>query len=133
MKNLFYFPQGQINKPAKLYKRYTYKQPITIEEANTLSLELNNYTNHDTFRWVFETEIQTGQTSQMSGMIDTVTYVTIKTNTQCYINPGDIVWLICPAFPQGKYFVITGQVKQDYIYTPTMRPSFKHLELRSLM
>lgn len=133
MSNLFYFPQGQMNKPARLYKRYTYTQPVNIDQATTLAMELNNYTIYDSFRWVFETEIQTSQHSPMPGVVDMSTYVTLKTNTLVDVNPGDIVWLVCPAFPRGKYFIVTGQVKQDYVYVPKMRPSLKHLELRSLM
>ena len=130
---------------AKLYRRYTYKTSAhahvledpddltTATEIEKFVVELNNYCSHESFKWVFETELQTNQQEQIPGLINKSVYVTIKTNTLEYINPGDVVWLQCGMWKQGKYFIVTGDVKQDYIYTPKMRQSYKHLELRSLL
>ena len=136
---------------AKLFKRYsdnatlTKANPIvkinpdnpstliTKDEWEQLTIELNNYVNYKSFKWVFASEIQNGQQERMSGLVNNLVYATIKTNTLEFINKGDVIWLQCEMWKQGKYFIVTNDVKQDYIYTPKMRPSYKHIELRSLM
>lgn len=132
---------------AKLYKRFNDK--VELPTANSIvaeiengtvtrvdfdkfEIELNNYYNRDSFSWVFETETQTEQQEQ-HGLINEAVYTTIKTNSLKKVSAGDIVNLKCAAWPKGKYFIVTGHPRQDFIYAPDMRPSFQKIELRSLI
>lgn len=125
---------------AKLYERFSDKCELadpnsltTDADKNKFVVELNNYFNYHSFKWVFDGDIQNDQQEQMPGLVNKSIYVAIRTNTLKFINPGDIVCLKCGMWPQGKYFIVTGQPKQDYIYTPKMRQSYQHIELRSLI
>jgi len=142
------FPMYSPHPKGKLYERFddhaqipTINRIVKLDGNGTVTdtvfsaflVELNNYFNYHNFKWVFETELQSEQRETMQGLINNSIYITIKTNCLKEIKSGDILYLECGMWRKGKYFVVTGQPKRDYIYTPKMRPTYQHLELRSLM
>lgn len=134
----FYSP----HRKAKLYSQHDERVRLPLnpeelmgeEEYRNWQMEMNQYRNYKEFKWVFDGEIQNTQSAEATpGLIDRCTFATIKTNSLHDIQPGDVLRLQCVQFPNGKYFIITGQVKQEYAYTPKMRPTYKIMEVRSLL
>jgi len=133
-------PMYSPHPKGKLFKQFDERTQLPLnpeelmdeEEYRNWQLEMNNYRHFKEFKWIFETEISNAQGTDMPGLVNRQLYVAVKTNTLHDIQPGDVVYLRCNIWPQGRYFIVTSDVKQDYAYTPKMRPTYKHIELKGL-
>ena len=118
---------------ARLFKRYTFEKDIQVDDNVQLAVELDNYKNYESFKWVYQTSTQT-QTGQVhTNYLADTNFFTIRTNSQEDFRQGDIIWLQSADFPEGAYFIITDPVNNGYLYSGKQVPTFQDISLRSLL
>ena len=117
-------------KRGKLFSRFTFKEKINVDSKKIIS-QLNNYVNYAEFKWTEETQPDSNDEQHISGLINEVINLTIKTNSNANFQIGDIVLLDAPQFGGEKYFTITNSTP-DWIKTPAPILLYQHLSLVSL-
>lgn len=135
-------PMAKVHPFARLYKKFTERDTFPLnpeelqseEEYNNWALEMNNYVHFKKLIWQFDGDIQFTQDQPMPGMICRGIYCAIRTNTHHAVEAGDIIWLNSKLIGGPHYFTVTGEPKQEHLrFSGAEVPSFKRIELRSLM
>lgn len=90
---------SQLNPPAKLFKRFTFKQEheidydgkgLVVNSQDTITFENNRYVCHYSFAWVEATDLQESEIQPIRGLIVETANMTIKMNAPYIQRRGDV-------------------------------------------
>ncbi|MDR1138317.1 MAG: hypothetical protein LBK70_00350 [Clostridiales bacterium] len=116
---------------AKWFKRFVFNSTVELPDGEKIKIDNNRYVSHSTFKWQMYSDLSMGKVQPIKGLIEQQTNVSIRSTTLLEIKQGDAVFLKSTASAKGMYFMVV-EVSQDYIYTPKMKRSYQHLELKSI-
>ena len=129
------FPFWSNHPKGKVFRRYT-SDATLVGDENVIKYERNTYVHNfgETFKWQIVGDMSAGSgAGVVTGLIEDSVSFSIKTNSHLTINSGDILWLAHTSSSKGRYFIVSNDVVQSYIYCPKMRKSFQNMTVRKVL
>ena len=119
----------------KVFRRYT-SDDVLVSDENKIKYERNTYVHNfgETFKWQIAGDISRGSGGGViTGLVEDSMEFSITTNSHLTIKSGDILWLAHTSSSKGRYFIVSNDVVQSYIYCPKMRKSFQNMTVRKVL
>lgn len=126
------YPMPTPNPLGKLFQRFTFDAEIKVGDSESdIIAQLTNFENHKPIRWNLEKRLENGRYIPLKNFALNDENIYIVSNTLEEISQGDYIWLKCPLWPQGKYFIVSGTVEQEFGSFPKLRKTFVHIPLKT--
>ena len=120
------------NPRAKLFSRFVFEKDVVFD-GEPVEVQFANFKNHEEFLWVQEfPKVKKGLYQSDRRILSDMSTIHIKTNHYGNIEQDDIVWLIHPLFPDGKYFLVSEPVEVEMAEYPANTANYKYLTLETI-